>query len=88
MFTCSGSKILMNKQINIRHSTKSVVEEAKPKPTGDFFAKKRYFTSPLPFFFILLLYSFFEKFFNVFTCAKQNNGENILQTSESLVSMT
>ena len=37
------------------------------------------------FYFILLVDSFFEKFFNVFTCSKQNNGENILQNSESLV---
>ena len=37
------------------------------------------------FYFISLADSFFEKFFNVFTCSKQNNGENILQNSESLV---
>ena len=29
----------------------------------------------------LLVCSFFEKFFNVFSCSKQNNGENILQNS-------
>ena len=28
-------------------------------------------------------YSFFEKFFNVFTRSEQNNGENILQTWNS-----
>ena len=37
----------------------------------------------LLFFFILLGYGFFETFFNVFFCSKQNNGENILQNSES-----
>ena len=37
----------------------------------------------LLFFFILLGYGFFETFFNVFLCSKQNNGENILQNSES-----
>ena len=46
-------------------------------------------SSPLFFCFILLIYSFFEKFFSVFTCSiKQKNGENILQNSESLVVMT
>ena len=40
------------------------------------------------FFFILLVNSFFEKVFNVFSCSKQNIGENILQSSESLVAMT
>ena len=39
----------------------------------------------LLFFFILLVYGFFEKFFNVFFSSKKNNGENILQNSESLV---
>ena len=37
----------------------------------------------LLFFFILLGYGFFETFFNVFFCSKQNNSENILQNSES-----
>ncbi|CAH3020701.1 unnamed protein product, partial [Porites evermanni] len=40
------------------------------------------------FFFILLVYSFFEKFFTVFSCSKKNNSENILQKSESLVAKT
>ena len=31
----------------------------------------------------LATYGFFETFFNVFFCSKQNNGENILQNSES-----
>ena len=35
------------------------------------------------FFFILPVYSFFEKNFNVFSCSKQNNGVNILQNCES-----
>ena len=39
-------------------------------------------------FFIVLVNSFLEKFFNVFTCSKQNNGGNILQNSESFVVMT
>ena len=37
----------------------------------------------LLFFFTLLGYGFFETFFNVFFCSKQNNSENILQNSES-----
>ena len=45
-------------------------------------------TFRLCFFFILLVYSFFETFFNVFCCTKQNNGKNILQNSESPVAMT
>ena len=40
------------------------------------------FGSSTSFFFILLVKSFLEKFFNVFT------GKNILQNSESLVVMT
>ena len=40
------------------------------------------------FFLILLVHSFFETFFNVFSCSKENNGENILQNSESLVAIT
>ena len=39
------------------------------------------------FFFILIVYSFFETFSNVFPCSKQNNGENILQNGESLITM-
>ena len=50
--------------------------------------KRYFFSSLLPFYFILLVYSFFEKFFNVFSCSKRNNCENILQNSESLVAMT
>ena len=45
-------------------------------------------TFRLSFFFILLVYSFFENFFTVFSCSKQNNGENILQNNEALVAMT
>ena len=52
------------------------------------FKSQCYFTSRLLFFSILLLYIFFEKFFNDFTCSKQNEGENILQNSESFVAMT
>ena len=37
--TSSGSKILMNGQINVRMSRTG--EEAKLKPSGNFFAKKR-----------------------------------------------
>ena len=33
--------------------------------------------------FVLLVYSFFENFCNVFSCSKQNSGEKILQNSES-----
>ena len=33
------------------------------------------------------MHSFFETFFNVFSCSKDNNGENILQNSESLIAM-
>ena len=40
------------------------------------------------FFFILLVNSFFEKVLDVFSFSKQNIGENILQSSESLVAMT
>ena len=55
---------------------------------GIFLSPKRYFSSLLLlFFFILIVYSFFEKVFNVFSCWKQNNGENILQNGESLVAM-
>ena len=57
------------------------------------FGPRRYISSLLlPFFFILLVYStsFLEKFFNTFSCSKQNinDSENILQNSESLVAMT
>ena len=54
-----------------------------------FEVQKRYFSSLLLlFFFMLLACSFLEKFFNVFSCSKQNSGVNILQNSESLVTMT
>ena len=47
-----------------------------------FLSSKRYFLSLLLlFFFILIAYSFFEKFFNVFSCSKQNDGENICKTA-------
>ena len=57
------------------------------------FGPRRYISSLLLlFFFILLVYStsFLEKFFNTFSCSKQNinDSENILQNSESLVAMT
>ena len=52
-----------------------------------FLSPKGYISSLLFPFFILLVYSFFKKFFNVFSCSKQNNGENILQNSESLVAI-
>ena len=53
-----------------------------------FLIPKRYFLSRLLlFYFILLLYSFCEKFFIAFSCSKQNNSENTLQNSESLVVM-
>ena len=42
----------------------------------------------LLFFFILLVYIFSKKFFNVSTFSKQNNRKNILQNCESLVAMT
>ena len=51
---------------------------------------KRY-CSPLLllFFFVLLVYSFSEKFFNAFTYTKYNNREDILQNcDQSLVAMT
>ena len=47
-----------------------------------------FFVSASSLFFIVFVYSFFEKFFNVFSCSKQNNGANILQNSDSLVAMT
>ena len=50
---------------------------------------KCYFLSALLLFFlILLVHSFFEKFFNVFTCSKHKNVENVLKNSESLLVMT
>ena len=53
-----------------------------------FLSSRRYFSSLLRlFFFILIAYSFFEKFFNVFSCSNQNNGENILQNGECLIAM-
>ena len=46
-------------------------------------------TSCLCFFFSCLsfVYSFGEKFFNAFTCSKQNNHKKIFQNWESLVAM-
>ena len=32
-------------------------------------------------FFIVFVYSFLKKFFNIFSCSKQNNGENICKTA-------
>ena len=57
------------------------------------FGPRRYISSLLLLFFFILLVcstSFLEKFFNTFSCSKQNinDGENILQNSESLVAMT
>ena len=58
-------------------------------PVQTFLNPKRWLSSLLLlFFFILFVNSSFETFFNVFTCSKQNYGENILQNSESLVAMT
>ena len=55
---------------------------------GIFLSLNRYFSLCFSFFsFILIVYSFFEKFFNVIFCSKQNNGENILQKGESLIAM-
>ena len=51
-----------------------------------YLSSKRYFSSLI--FLFSLPNSFFETFFNVFTCSKKNNGVNILQNSESLVAMT
>ena len=53
-----------------------------------FLSPKHYFSSLLLFSYISFVHSFFEKFFNVFSCSKQNIGENILQISESLLVMT
>ena len=36
---------------------------------------------------MLVIYSFFEKFLNAFSCSKRNNGENILQNGDSLIAM-
>ena len=55
---------------------------------GVFKSQTLVFVFSSSFFFILLVNSFLEKFFNVFTCSKQNNGGNILQNRESLVVMT
>ena len=51
-----------------------------------YLSSKRYFSSLI--FLFSLPNSFFETFFNVFTCSKKNNGVNILQNSESLVAIT
>ena len=54
-----------------------------------FLSPRQYFSSLLLLFsLILLAKSFFKTFFNIFTGSKQNNGENILQSSVSLVAMT
>ena len=39
------------------------------------------------FFFILLVYSFSERFFKTFACSKENNRKKILQNCESLVTL-
>ena len=55
---------------------------------GIILSPKRYFLSLLLLlFFILIVYSFFEKVFNVFSCSKQINGKNILHNGESLIAM-
>ena len=46
-----------------------------------------FFFSASSFFFIVFVYSFSEKFFNIFSCSKQNNDENSLQNGESLVAI-
>ena len=56
-----------------------------------FFKSRTLLFVSAPFFsFILLVYRFFEEFFKVFFCfcSMQNNGENILENSESPVTMT
>ena len=40
------------------------------------------------FCYLILEYRFFEEFFVIFSCLKQNDGEIILQNSESLEAMT
>ena len=45
---------------------------------GIFRSQTLLFVSASSFFFFLLVNSFFEKFFNVFTCSKRNIGENII----------
>lgn len=45
---------------------------------GIFRSQTVLFVSASSIFFILLVNSFFEKIFNVFTCSKRNNGENII----------
>ena len=55
---------------------------------GIFLSPKRYFSSLLRLlFFILIVYSVVEKFFNVFSCSKQINGDSILQNGESFIAM-
>ena len=70
------------------HSCLVPLDCSRISVTLGIFCRKRYFLSLLLFSVILLVKSFFETFFNVFTCSKQNNGENILHISESLVTMT
>ena len=45
---------------------------------GIFKSQTLLFVSASSFFFILLVSSFFEKIFNVFTCSKRNNDEHII----------
>ena len=45
------------------------------------------FVSASSLFLYRTCIQFLRKFFNVFSCSNQNNGENILQNSESLVAM-
>ena len=48
------------------------------------------FVSASSLFSLSYLYrvTVFEKFLNVFSCLKQNNGEKILRNSESFIAMT
>ena len=71
--------LLLNRPMHIPVSYRLTVR-GFASVLGIFLSPKRYFSSLalLLFFFVLFVNSFFEKFFNVFTCSKQNNGENIL----------
>ena len=66
--------VLYNDQKRIKTDTHT---RLVPLDCSRICASLRYFSSPLLlfFFFILLVNSLFEKFFNVFTCSKQNNGK-------------
>ena len=71
-----------------RKKTDTHVHTCLVPSLGIFLSLKRYLLSLFLFvFFILIIYSFFEKSFDVFPCSKQNNGENILQNGESLIAM-